>query len=359
VVRPAPAMAKPGETTVSEPEWRSELRRRAGEAEAPPADGGQPATPVPTPDGPRLAAAPDTAAAFGVPLTFTVTIHSGASAVPTGTVTFRDGARALGAVALDDAGQARLTVADLPVGEHEIQVEYPGDTNFAASTAAMHQTISRTTTRTTVTSSAVTAAFGEVVTLEAMVRSEAGGSPTGTVTFRDGTTPLATVPLDGAGSARVEADLGWGRHTVSAMYSGDATFGPSVATTTQLIQARTATDLTATPTRSSFGDRVELVATVRSGVPAAVTGNVTFVDGDDDLGFVPLDGSGEARLSIASLAADDHLLGAHYGGDTRFLPSAARATHHVDKAMTSARITVCLPTDDAVSTVKGGTAHES
>src|SRR5207249_4892938 len=87
------------------------------------------------------------------------------------------------------AGQARLTVADLAVGEHEIHVEYAGDANCTPSSATLHQSVGRPVTRTTLTSSAVAAAFGEIVTLEATVRGEARGVPTGTVTFRDGTTP--------------------------------------------------------------------------------------------------------------------------------------------------------------------------
>jgi hypothetical protein len=167
------------------------------------------------------------------------------------------------------------------------------------------------------------------------------------VTFRDGTTPLATVPLDPGGIARVEANLGWGSHAVSAIYSGDDTFAPSLATITQLIQTNTVTSLSATPNRSSYGDPVELSAIVRSAAPGTITGHVTFVDGDDHLGFMPLDRSGEARLSISSLLAGEHVLGAHYGGDRRFSPSAAQTAHHVERAATSTLITASVPSDDA------------
>jgi cation-transporting ATPase V/Cu+-exporting ATPase len=338
-----------GDASAVEPEWRSELRRRAGEAEAPatPTDEAPSGGPEPAPAPPPILASPDTPVTFGVPVTFSVTIRSTAAAVPTGAVNFRDGERPLGSVPLDAAGLARLTVADLAVGEHDVHVEYLGDANFAPTSATLHQSVGRTATRTTLASSAVTAAFGEVVTLEAAVRAEAGGAPTGTVTFRDGTTPLATVPLDLAGIARVEANLGWGSHAISAIYSGDVIFGPSVATITQLIQAQTVTSLSATPNRSSFGDPVELSATVRSAAPGTITGDVTFLDGDDHLGFVPVDRSGEARLSVSSLPAGEHALGAHYGGDTRFSPSAAQTAHPVGRAATSALITASVPPDKA------------
>jgi hypothetical protein len=112
-----------------------------------------------------------------------------------------------------------------------------------------------------------------------------------------------------------------------------------VATLTQLIQAHTVTSLSVAPNRSSFGERVELLATVRTAAPGTVTGNVTFVDGGDHLGFLPLDASGEARLSISSLPAGEHILSAHFEGDTRFSPSAGQTAHQVDRAATSAAIT--------------------
>ena len=249
--------------------------------------------------------------------------------MPTGTVTFRDGERVLGTAPLDHGGQAGVTVTDLAAGEHDVRADYAGDTNFAPSSATLHQTVGRATTSTTVISSAASAAFGAVVTLEATVRADIPGPPTGTVTFRDGTSPLGTVALDATGVARLGADLGWGSHTISAIYTGDAVFGPSLATMTQIVQANTVTALTATPTRSSFGDPVALTAIVRSAAPDTITGDVTFRAGDDPLGIVPLDTSGEARLLTTSLPVGDHRLSAQYLGDSHFAPSAAETHHHV------------------------------
>jgi hypothetical protein len=265
-----------------------------------------------------------------------------AAGVPTGSVRFHDGDQLLGVVALDDTGEARLTTTELAVGDHEIRVEYNGDANFAPTTGALDQTVGRTTTSTTLTSSAVSATFGQVVTFEATVSAEGLGVPTGTVTFRDGTATLATIPLDLDGVARLDANLGWGSHALSAIYSGDATFGPSVTTINQLIQAHTMTSLSVKPTRSTFGDAVALTATVRSPAPGDITGQVTFGDGTRTIGSMPLSSSGEARVLRYSLGAGDHTLTAHYGGDTHFGPSAAETTHHVEKAATSALLSVSV-----------------
>ena len=51
------------------------------------------------------------------------------------------------------------------------------------------------------------------------------GTPSGTVTFYDGTTPLATVPVDGSGTATFTTSaLSAGSHSITATYSGDADF---------------------------------------------------------------------------------------------------------------------------------------
>ncbi len=115
---------------------------------------------------------------------------------------------------------------------------------------------------------------------------------------------------------------------------------------TQVTVANTATSLSATPTRSSFGDTVVLTAAVRSASPGEITGTVTFFDGDRALAVVPLDPAAEARLSTSSLPAGDHALSAVYGGDTHFATSSAATNHAVAKAATSTLLTG-LWADDA------------
>ena len=56
------------------------------------------------------------------------------------------------------------------------------------------------------------------------------------MTFTDGETTLGTVPLDGNARALLPiSSLGVGTHTITASYSGDATFGPSSDTFTQTV----------------------------------------------------------------------------------------------------------------------------
>src|SRR5437016_4375471 len=71
---------------------------------------------------------------FGSAVTFTATVMSSATGMPTGTVTFQDGAATLGTGMLS-GGTATLNTSALAGGAHLITAVYAGDTNFAGSTS--------------------------------------------------------------------------------------------------------------------------------------------------------------------------------------------------------------------------------
>jgi hypothetical protein len=71
---------------------------------------------------------------------------------------------------------------------------------------------------------------GEGVAFAANVDPGATGTATGTITFKDGATPLATVALDAnAMAVLTTAVLGAGTHSVTATYNGDATHAASTS----------------------------------------------------------------------------------------------------------------------------------
>jgi len=74
---------------------------------------------------------------FGQAVTFTATVGAqSGSVVPTGTVTFLDGANTLATVALD-AGTASFTTAALDRGSHAITAVYNGSANVSAGASAV------------------------------------------------------------------------------------------------------------------------------------------------------------------------------------------------------------------------------
>src|SRR5262249_58437238 len=121
------------------------------------------------------------------------------SGTPTGTVTFLDGTTVLGTGSLS-GGTASFSTAALSVSGHSITASYGGDGNFTTSTSAvLTQTVNQDGTSTSLASSANPSVFGQTVIFTATVTANAPGrgTPTGTMTFLDGTTVLGTSSLSG------------------------------------------------------------------------------------------------------------------------------------------------------------------
>jgi hypothetical protein len=263
---------------------------------------------------------------FGQSVTFTATVTSGGGA-PTGTVTFKNGSTTLGTGTLA-SGVATFSTATLSVGSHSITAAYAATTNFGSSTSsALTQTVKADTTATALFADPDPSTFGQSVTFAAVVASIAGGIPTGTVTFKDGSTTLGAGALSGAPSVASfrTATLSGGSHAITAVYDGTADFAKSVSSTlTQTVNAaKTATALTAAPYPSTFGKSVTFTATVTSsgGTPA---GTVTFQDGTTTLGGGAL-ASGVATFSTSALSAGAHTITAAYGGASNFAQSTSPA----------------------------------
>jgi streptogramin lyase len=260
-----------------------------------------------------------------VTLTTTVVSHRG---TPTGTVTFFDGATAIGNAPLDAAGRATLTVA-LGVGVHNITVDFDGNATFTASTSpAVTETVNpqaRATTSVALRSSVNPAAFGQVEALTAKVTSPAG-TPSGTVTFFDGGTWLGSVPLDASGDAVLNEAFSVGVHHLTASYGGNAAFAASTSQpiTEVVNRAPTAVSFSPSVNPAVFGQTVSLAAVVSS--PAGAPGGaVTFLDGDAVIGSVTLNAAGRALLSV-SLAAGTHWLSVSYPGNDTFAPGISAVT---------------------------------
>src|SRR6266567_8254800 len=263
-----------------------------------------------------------------VTLSATVSAVAPAVGVPTGTVTFRDGATSLGVVTLVN-GSASLTVSTLTTGSHSLTAVYSGSPNFNASTSpAVTQVVNPGNTTTSLTSTPNPSNFGQTVTLSATVNpvAPATGVPTGTVTFRDGATALATVNLVNGSASFSLATLTPGSHSLTAVYNGSASFaGSTSAVVNHVVNAgNSSTSLTSTPNPSTTGQTVTLTATVSAVAPATgtPTGTVTFRDGATVLSTVTLV-NGSASFQTAALAVGSHSLTAAYSGGGNFLASTS------------------------------------
>jgi len=176
----------------------------------------------------------------------TVTLHVVVSrtnpgpGTPGGSVEFFDGTTSLGTAVIGVTGAAELDVSPT-VGSHPITAVYAGDVSFGGSTSGVLDQVvvaaplSPTTTE--LTSGPNPATVGEQVVLTAQVDAEAG-TPGGTVEFREGTTILGAVTVDGTGAAVLTtSSLSVGEHHITAVYGGDADHAGSTSEpVTQIVQ---------------------------------------------------------------------------------------------------------------------------
>jgi hypothetical protein len=263
-----------------------------------------------------------------VTLTATVNPVTANSLPLTGSVTFYDGATALGTVTLS-SGSAVLQTHTLGVGSHSLTAVYSGDMNFLPSTSAGRtQQVNKAATTTGLTSNPSTAQVSQPITFTATVTPTGapGLTPTGTVTFSEGSTTLATVPLNGTTARWSTSSLPSGTHTVSATYNGDGNFTASAANTQATVQSSVGNQQGAVSValRSSrnpvrVGQNVTFIATVTPtthGTPAP-TGTVTFYDGVGALGTVDLSGN-QATFTTSSLSVGRHTISVRYNGDSHY-----------------------------------------
>ena len=278
----------------------------------------------------------------GSSVTFTATVTPTGSTAPTGTVSFNDGATAIGTGSLTtSAGKTTATFSSstLADGGHSLTAVYPGDSKSAPSTsAALIETIEGTgtsSTTTTVTPGQAAVAYGTSTSFTATVTTTNSTVPGATVTFEDGGTPLGFVALTPSGLSSGTATfttstLTVGAHSITGLYSGDASnnkSSTSSAVAQTITQAATTTTLASVSSPVNAGASVTLSATVSYAAGNPPNGEtVTFKDNNTGktLGTGSL-AAGNASFTSSSIAGGSYAVVASYGGDTNLLASSSAA----------------------------------
>jgi hypothetical protein len=218
---------------------------------------------------------------YGQSVTFTATVSSG-SGTPTGTVAFRDGADLLAFVNLN-AGTASFPIQSFNAGAHQIFARYVGNASFAPSLDSLIQTVNPASTTTALVVDINPSSLAQTVTFTATVAPNppGAGTPTGRVTFLDGSTALGADFLIGQSPDIVPFTtnaLDAGAHSITAVYNGDSNFtGSSTSSAlTQTVTGATvgSADIGVTVTHSPSNPN----AVVAMGAPLVYTITVTNHD---------------------------------------------------------------------------------
>jgi subtilase family serine protease len=293
------------------------------------------------------------------------------------------------------SGTANISTNQLPGGTaYPVAAGYSGDGVFAAGTSApILVTVTPEGSQTAVnlvtfdskgnilSKTASSAAYGSPYILQIAVSDTKGqqcaavvvACPTGTVTLKDGTSPVndfsgqSTVKLNSQGIAEDQpVQLGVGSHSLTAAYSGDNSFTASTspADAVSITIAPTTTTATSSAASIPIGQPITLTATIATqSSGAAPTGTVNFMAGGKIIGtgtlagtaavltgtFAPAGGTASANVSLPAAGAQS--ITAVYSGDGNYVGSTSAAITVTATTGTQATTTVVTPN---VTTVASG-----
>jgi subtilase family serine protease len=291
------------------------------------------------------------------------------------------------------SGTASASVNSLPGGQYKVSARYGGDGVFASSTSSsvsvnvtpeasnlsLFGTYFLYTNGTAgILTNGGSYPFGTSITVEAQavgVSAPAGstdGIATGTVTFTDAASAgtVSSGPLNmGSGSTAewVPTAFGVGSHSISASYSGDASFNASLSSTPFNFIITKATPGSLLWTGSSTiarGQNVTLQFTVGISLAPPPTGTATFYSGTTVLGTATVAQTtltypyinSAAILNVTNLPVGTDSITAQYSGDANYLattsnPVQVTVTQQPAGILTaSANAPSLLPTQDLTVT---------
>ncbi|WP_280822789.1 Ig-like domain repeat protein [Pseudaminobacter soli (ex Li et al. 2025)] len=192
-------------------------------------------------------------------------------------------------------------------------VDAAGNAMQAAFTSGTTHAVSPASPTVSVSASNSNPSFGASVTFTATLAG--GSSPTGSVTFKDGTTTLGTATVSGTTVTFTTSALAVGAHSITAVYTGDTNnaAAASAAVSVAVGKAVPAIILSASDSNPSPGTSVTFTATLSGG--SSPTGTVTFNDGATVLGTAIVSGT-TATFTTSALGPGVHSISAIYAGDT-------------------------------------------
>ncbi len=300
----------------------------------------------------------------GQPVTFTatVTVESPGTVTPTGSVRFEDDGAVIGtAMVVPVVGEttevtATYQTSSLPLAAQSVTAVYGGDQSNQGSTSPPVDfavgSLKQNVTQTTLTATPGPLTVYQPVTLQAKVNivvaattNTASDTPTGTITFLDGSTPLGslgsafggvtvsfTTPLILNGltildTQTLDTAAGGAAETFTALSNGSTTAGSaavSVANGATMAMFSTTVDYTTSTGTATAIITGTLTVSISNGVATAlcsVTLNGSTVTESSMLGTS--NGALIAMFKTTTLADGPHSITAIYSGDADNLASTA------------------------------------
>jgi hypothetical protein len=322
-------------------------------------------------------------ASAGMPVTLTATL-GGVTITPngpTGTVSFSTGGNPIVCTGPSTGtmnattGVATCTTSALVVPADVVAATYNGDSNYnsAVATPIPVSVAVSAATISFLPSSPTSGAVNQPLTFTVKVAPPGGGGtpnetvPTGSVTFKQGTTTICNaVGITGGNSATGTPGTAACTYsftsaipspgvTISAVYSGDQNFstGSSNLTSALIVSASgTTATLSSTPASSTVNQQVAFTAVVAPTFAgtAVPTGTVTFVDNTSTtLCTKTLSGGVVPVCDFTFASAGSNSVVANYSGDTNFNSTSSAADVQVVGKTSTSTAVASLPSASAVN----------
>jgi hypothetical protein len=173
---------------------------------------------------------------YGQKVTWTATVTSSGSFMPTGKVQFTWSGYTIGSATLNSNGVATFSRSNLNADSYPLTAVYAGDAdNLGSTSVVLNQVVLETTSTATLTSLPNPSTKGQAVSFTAKISSPTV-IPTGPVTFTAGKTVLGTAQLSGGKATLTISSLAVGSTKVTVTYYGDSNIAKSSASVIQTVQ---------------------------------------------------------------------------------------------------------------------------
>lgn len=294
-------------------------------------------------------------ASYGTRVTFIATVMPiGDTAVPTGTVTFYNGATLLGTQMLNSSGEATYSTSSLTPGTYSITAVYSGDTSNNPSTSSvLSQVINPQAPTVTVGNVSISYGTASAILTALVSYTGSGVAPPGALTFSvNGGSPVAATCTGTSSPLTCTANyptssLAAGTYAIVATEASSANYSAAAGSSMLTVNAEnTTTTVVSSVNPSQYMQSVTFTATVSLVAGTALpTGTVQFsIDGTNVSTPVTLSG-GTASFTIATLAVGLHTVTAAYTPNTGNLTGSSRSTgQRVGAVATSSTTLAVSPT---------------
>jgi hypothetical protein len=228
---------------------------------------------------------------------------------------------------------ASYTTTALFAGTHKVKATFVADSSYAGSSSTiLSQVVNGVPTTSTVSSNLNPSVYGQVVTLTATVTDNTNtGTPSGSVSFKAGSTVLAKVALSGGTASFSTSTFGAGTKSITVTYNGDSKYATSTsAILSQVITKATSTsNITSSVNPSTSGQSVTFTISVAPQFTGVPTGTVKLTMGSTVLTTLTL-ASGTATYSTTTLPSGANVIKATYNGSGNFNGSSGSITQSVN-----------------------------